>query len=330
MVNIQGKKIIVFSPYGATKHIGMAIITEFELRGAIVYDYDERPSQSAWMKIIIRLFKKRIPQIFDNYISKIIKTHKGEKIDYIMICRGEAFTPYIIKHLRDAFQGVQVILYLWDVMHDCPMDDVISSCDKVLSFDPEDAKKHNLCFRPLFYINDYLGVKDAIDCKYDLSFVGTLYNPRHLVLKKMITSFECQNVNFYTYLYVPGFLMYIKEFITNFPFMPLKKVCFSPLTLKETIDILNESKAILDLNPPYQTSLSSRAHEAMAARRKYITTNKHIKDYEYYNPNNIFVIDADNPIIPKVFFESPFESIPAKILYKYSVKGLVDDFFVDF
>ncbi len=330
MLNIQGKKIIVFSPYGATKHIGQAIITELKTRGATVYDYDERPSQSAWIKIIIRLFKKRIPQIFDNYISKTIKSHKGEEIDYIIICRGEAFTPYIIKHLRDAFKGVRVILYLWDVMHDCPMDDVISSCDKVLSFDPEDAKKHNLYFRPLFYINDYLGVNDAVDCKYDLSFVGTLYNPRHLVLKKMINSFESQNVKFFAYLYVPGFLMYVKEFITNFPFMPLKKVCFSPLTLKETIDILNESKAVLDLNPPYQTSLSSRAHEAMAARRKYITTNKHIKDYEYYNPNNVFVIDADNPIIPKSFFNAPFEPVSGPILYKYSVKGLVDDFFVNF
>ena len=75
MINIQGKKIIVFSPYGATKHIGQAVITELKLRGAIVYDYDERPSQSAWMKIIIRLLKKRIPQIFDNYISKVIKSH---------------------------------------------------------------------------------------------------------------------------------------------------------------------------------------------------------------------------------------------------------------
>lgn len=327
MVNVKGKKILFFSPYGATKHIGQAIITELKSRGAIVYDYDERPSQSAWMKIIIRLFKKTIPQLFDNYISKIIKSQSGAEIDYIMICRGEAFTPYIIKHLRDAFRGVKVVLYLWDVMHDCPMHDVISSCDKVLSFDPEDAKKHNLFFRPLFYINDYLGVKDAIDCKYDLSFVGTLYNPRHLILKRMIKSFESQGVNFFTYLYVPGLLMYVKEFIINFPFMPLKKVCFSPLTLKGTIEILNECKAILDLNPPYQTSLSSRAHEAMAARRKYITTNKHIKDYEYYNPNNIFVVDISNPVIPGDFFETPFEPISESLLYKYSVKGLVDDLF---
>ena len=46
-------------------------------------------------------------------------------------------------------------------------------------------------------------------------------------------------------------------------------------------------------------SLSTRAHEAIAARRKYITTNKHIMDYEYYDPNNILIIDIDNPVISK-------------------------------
>ena len=32
------------------------------------------------MKIIIRLFKKNIPQIFDKYITRVIQKHKDEKI----------------------------------------------------------------------------------------------------------------------------------------------------------------------------------------------------------------------------------------------------------
>jgi hypothetical protein len=83
----------------------------------------------------------------------------------------------------------------------------------------------------------------------------------------------------------------------------------------------------LDINPPYQTSLSTRAHEAMAARRKYITTNNHIMDYEYYNPNNVLVVDINNPIIPKEFLETPFEPVSEQIMHKYSVRGLVDDLF---
>lgn len=324
---MQGKKVMVFSPYGATKHYGQAIINELRLRGAVVYDYDERPSQNAWMKIIIRLFKKNIPQIFDKYISKVIDNHKGEKIDYILICRGEAFTPYTIKHLREAFDRVRVILYLWDVMHECAMDDVISSCDRVLSFDPEDAKKHNLIFRPTFYVNDYLRVKDAIDCEHDLCFVGTLYHPRHLLIKKLAKLFEDQGLKFFTYLYVPGFLMYIKEFLVHFPFMPLKKVSFIPMSIDGTIEMLNHCKAILDMNPPYQTSLSTRAFESLAARRKYITTNKHIVEYEFYNTNNILLIDIENPHIPKAFLDTPYQEVPKDVLYKYSVGGLVDTLF---
>ena len=327
MVDLKGKKVMVFSPYGATKHYGQAIITELKKRGAIVYDYDERPSQNAWMKIVIRLLKKKIPQIFDNYISKIIKSHKGEKIDYILICKGEAFTPYTIKHLRDAFNGVYLILYSFDVMCDTPMEDVISSYDRVLSFDPEDSKMHNLIFRPLFYVDDYLSVKDAIDSEYDLCFVGTLYHPRHLFIKNLLNKFENQDLKVFTYLYVPGFIMFAKEYIFHFPFMPLKKVRLDPLSVDGTIDILNRCKAILDLNPPFQTSLSSRAVESLVTRRKFITINKHIKDYEFYNPNNILVIDIENPIVPKEFLDSPYQEVEKDVLYKYSVVGFVDSLF---
>lgn len=327
MTDFLNKRILLFSPYGCTKHYGVAIKEELENRGAIVDEYDERPSQNAWVKIIIRLFKKRIPQIFDHYIQQVIKDNKDISYDYILICRGEAFTQYTIKTLRTAYPKAKVILYLWDVMHNCSMADVLPACDRAMSFDPEDAKKHNIGFRPTFFVNQYLQVKLTTEFKYDLSFIGTLYSPRHKVIKFLTKVFQEQNLRFYTYLYVPGFLMYIKQVISHFPFYSLSKVRFQSVSLEGTIDILNECKCILDLNPPYQTSLSTRAHEAMAAKRKYITTNSHIKDYEYYNPNNIFVFDINNPVIPKSFFDTPFEDVSEQIVYKYSVSGLIDDLF---
>ena len=100
MTELKGKKILMFSPYGATKHYGEAIKKELEKRGAIISGYDERPSQNSITKIVIRLLKKRIPQIFDRYISKVIAENKQADFDYILICRGEAFTPLTIQHLR--------------------------------------------------------------------------------------------------------------------------------------------------------------------------------------------------------------------------------------
>ena len=327
MINLTGKKVLLFSPYGCTKHYGQAIMAELQKRGAQVDEYDERPSQNALMKIVIRLFKKKVPQIFNNYIKNVIKKNADKDYDYILICRGEAFTPYSIATLRAAYPKAKVILYLWDVMNQCKMKDVLDACDKCMSFDPVDARENNIGFRPTFFVDDYLKVEDKNESTYDLLFIGTLYVPRHELIKFLDDKFEKQSLNFFKYLYVPGLLKYMKEFIFHFPFYPISKVKFSPISLDGTIKLLDDCKSILDVNPPYQISLSTRAHEAMAARRKYITTNKHIMDYEFYNPNNIFVVDIKNPIIPKEFFETPFEPVPDKILYKYSVGGLVDDLF---
>ncbi len=327
MCDFIGKNILLFTPYGCTKHYGEAIKEELERRGAKVDEYDERPSEDAYMKIIIRLFKKKIPQIFDRYIRRVVKINEGKNYDYILICRGEAFTPLTINTLREAFPNAKVILYLWDVMHCCAMDDVLSACDKVMSFDPEDAKAHNIGFRPTFFVNDYLKVKDTTEYKYDLEFICTLYHPRHKMVKRLRKLFANQGLKFYTYLYVPGFIRFLQESLMHFPFYNIRQVSFKPISIPGTIEVLNDTRCILDINPPYQVSLSTRAHEALAARRKYITTNPHIKDYDYYNPQNILVIDINNPVIPKEFLESQFIEIDKNIVYKYSVAGLIDDLF---
>ena len=74
MTDLAEKKVLLFSPYGCTKHYGQAIMAELQKRGAYVDEYDERPSQNALMKIVIRLFKKKVPQIFNNYIKNVIFT----------------------------------------------------------------------------------------------------------------------------------------------------------------------------------------------------------------------------------------------------------------
>ena len=68
MMELAGKRILMFYPYGTTKHYGDAIKAELEKRGAQIYAYDERPSQATYMKIAIRLLKKKLP-----YLSLINK-----------------------------------------------------------------------------------------------------------------------------------------------------------------------------------------------------------------------------------------------------------------
>lgn len=328
MTELKGKKVLMFSPYGATKHYGEAIKEELEKRGAIIKSYDERPSQNSIVKIVIRLFKKRIPQIFDRYISKVIKQNNKGIFDYILICRGEAFTPLTINHLRKAFPTAKVLLYFWDILRCADVRGNIPYADRAMSFDPQDvAENKGLVFRPTFFVNEYKNVIDAPQGKYDVCFIGTLHSNRHKIIKKIEKSFSYQGFRFFKYLYVPSPLVYIKDYITKFPYVALSEVHFSPVSVKETIKILNETKAIFDINYTDQKSLSTRAYEAMAARRKYITTNPEVKTYDFYNPKNIAVVDLSHFELSHEFIDAPFEEIPEAVLYHYSVAGLVDNLF---
>ncbi len=39
------------------------------------------------------------------------------------------------------------------------------------------------------------------------------------------------------------------------------------------------------------------------------------------------MVDAQNPDVPKEFIERPFEPVDEKIMYKYSIKGFIDEVF---
>ena len=60
---------------------------------------------------------------------------------------------------------------------------------------------------------------------------------------------------------------------------------------------------------------------------KLITTNKDIKNYDFYNPNNIFVWDENTKEIPDSFFELQYQELPKEIFEKYSLKTWIKTVF---
>lgn len=327
MIDLNGKRVLMFYPYGATKHYGDAIKMELERRGAYVAAYDERPSQSSLMKIAIRLLKKRVPSFFLKYISDIIKKNQHKSFDYLLICRGEAFTPLVMKHLQKAFPTAKKILYLWDILRTTNVREIIPYFDKALSFDPDDVESNSsLIFRPTFFVPQYKEICNQTSFQNDIMFVGTLHSNRYKIIQNLVSFFENMSLRYFVYLYVPSRLVYVKDWFVKFPYMPLSKVKFSPISMFDTVKKLSVTKAILDINYTAQKSLSMRAFEALAAQRKYITTNPEIKKYDFYNKQNVLVIDLNNLDIPKEFIDTPFLPVADTVLYKYSVAGLVDDF----
>ena len=76
-----------------------------------------------------------------------------------------------------------------------------------------------------------------------------------------------------------------------------------------------------------QTGLSFRFFEAMALKKKIITNNPTVKDYDFYTPENILVLNEDFSNIDPAFFQSTYQELAPEIYKKYTIGTWVETVF---
>jgi hypothetical protein len=109
--------------------------------------------------------------------------------------------------------------------------------------------------------------------------------------------------------------------------VPYNEITFISLSHLENANLVHQSKVILDINHPRQTGLTMRTFEALGAQKKLITTNADILNYDFYDKNNVLVIDRENPVIECSFLESNITPYSKEILFKYSIEGWIHTLF---
>jgi hypothetical protein len=66
-----------------------------------------------------------------------------------------------------------------------------------------------------------------------------------------------------------------------------------------------------------------RTFEALGSRRKLVTTNAALREYDFFNPVNITVIDRRRPQLDREFLHTPYEPVKESIRQKYSLSHWV-------
>lgn len=93
----------------------------------------------------------------------------------------------------------------------------------------------------------------------------------------------------------------------------------------ELESVILRSRILLEIEHPNQTGLTIRAFDAIGASRKLATTNPRIQDYDFFEPENVCVIDRKDPRISPSFSDAPYKRLPPAIYRKYSLAGWMDD-----
>lgn len=94
----------------------------------------------------------------------------------------------------------------------------------------------------------------------------------------------------------------------------------------EYLTVLNDSGAILEVVQEGQSGVSMRTMESLFYEKKLVTTNRSVKEYEFYNPKNVFILGEDSLEELPQFLKSEYEQIPRRIVEQYDFKQWVSRF----
>jgi hypothetical protein len=245
------------------------------------------------------------------YCRKIMEKRLAilkEKYDVIFVIRPDLLTNKELAILKS--KTPNLIAYYWDTINFYPRKkEIIHLFDKVYSFDIQDCKNYGFERLTNFYY--YEPAPEAID---KTVFCISQFDRKRYHFLNQIGKFLDENNITYRFLTKQS-----KKKLRSPHIEHLKEV----IPYADMLKLLNHSEIILDIAKPYQNGLSFRIFEALGMNKKVITNNRSVMEYDFYNINNILVIDFDNLVIPKSFFGSPFHPIDAAIKQQYHLKSFV-------
>lgn len=261
------------------------------------------------------ILKKNIKKI---HMEKYVLSHFTKEVHYdvILVIRPDCFTKQT--HLEIKKHANKYIAYLYDSCTRFPIDHLLNGIfDKIFSFDLDDCKKYDFNFITNYI---YIDKKDIKNHHINQNvFIVISVDERIPFLNKLANYFSEQNVEY-------KFLVIGKRKPEGInPNIIYSK---SHIFQEDLQSDLENSKIFLDLIRHGHNGLSFRIFEALAMQRKIITTNQSISQYDFYNPNNILILEENKPIkINPVFFNTPYEPLSEETYHKYTIENWVKTVF---
>lgn len=326
----QGKSILLISPdfFGYDREIS----AKLQSLGADVMYFDDRPSNSSITKGLIRINKKLLERKTEKYYAEVSAIIADKFFDIVFLLNPEALPTSFLEMCKSKWANALYLMYMWDSVNNRKHTlEFVPFCDRVFTFEKDDAQKHNFSFEPLFYLDNYASIRRNLPTtQYDLCFLGTLRADRYAIAKDIKNWCDRHQLKSFLYFFIQNRILYYYSSIREkSATAPLREVSFSKLSTSEVTNILASSKVVLDIQHPKQTGLTMRTLETIGAGKKLITTNHLIKEYDFYNSENICVVNRQNPTqnLNLSFFQDAFKPIPESIIENYSIEAWLKHIF---
>ncbi|MDG6894407.1 hypothetical protein [Volucribacter amazonae] len=95
-------------------------------------------------------------------------------------------------------------------------------------------------------------------------------------------------------------------------------------TFEKNLQKVKHCSVVVDFVNPKHSGLSFRIFDAMCFDKKLITTNKSVKNYDFYHPNNILIWENNNAESLCDFLAKPYQPIDENIKNYYSFSAWIE------
>jgi hypothetical protein len=235
--------------------------------------------------------------LFGSKMRKELKSLKaGDTVlipDYIDVCLFRTINSIVRPDVRKC-------LWIWnpvkvkdrEMMHGV-YKTISDAGFEISTFDKDDSNRYNQqCYNQFFRMKQNLNLGTN---KYDFYFIGFEKNRAHIIseLKRRLENYNC--------------------------FFKVVHSVSECLPYSANMQNIATSKCIIEIVQDGQKGSTLRPLEALSLKKKLLTNNKNVKDYDFYSPQNIFILGEDNIDDIDTFINSEFEELPDEIIKKYDI-----------
>lgn len=260
-------------------------------------------------------------QLIDDYytaeVSQTLSSFAPKSIDYAIVIRPDKLDLKTIEKIHSTAH--KVVAYQWDGLARFPkVFKVINQFERFFIFDLEDYHLYKDRYPNLLpCTNFYFDIPEeevALNSK-EVLYVGVYIKDRIQSLIRVVNALSkydlTLNVNlFYGRKTSPFFHPHITFFSKG-------------LNYAQYLTLTKKAAVLLDIKTIDHNGLSFRIFEAIKYQKKLITDNKSIKLYDFYHPNNFYVVENDLFEGLSDFLESDFVPLSEDIRQKYSFSNWV-------
>jgi len=271
---------------------------------------------------IIHGFRKVILKDYDYKSQQKIKPYEKEIInkinlingqaDYALIIRSDIYPISIIKLIKE--KSKKIVGYQWDGLDRFPgIYNHIPFYDKFFVFDEKDKNYPNVSLTNNFYFD--FNKSETSEIKQDFFFFGSFIKSRMTKIESLLNVLDNIQMTYKVVLVSKENLeLDNKKIIIKNQFISYEDYLIELKASSICLDFLNEK----------HSGLSLRVFEALHFNKKLITNNLTIKNYDFYNSNNIFIWNENDEDLKK-FLNKKYQIIDQSIKKKYSFGSWIEN-----